>query len=284
MGHRTGELRIARAGAPEPSESDWVITKIAAAPGSCAGLCSGSDACIAGAAATDPQVCVTPTTDCAAACASGEVCSAGACQAVLSDPKLFDLPGGAGLFAKLVLLPDGRLAIASYDASRRALVLDVESAKGTSTFAETVLDGNVAGADRGMWASAVVAGDGTIHLAYQDALGDQLMYTTWNTMPGTPEVVDDGVRTGDRTHPVGAAASIYLANGGPAIAYQDGMTSDVYVATKASAWTTTPLAQGPLLDGFSIAATSAHNNEPFLAWDTKDPNAMPISSLSVKKP
>jgi len=42
------------------------------------------------------------------------------------------------------------------------------------------------------------------------------------------------------------------------------------------------LATGPLLDGFSIAATNGHGS-PYLAWDTKDPNAMTVSSLTVKK-
>ncbi|MEO6774296.1 MAG: hypothetical protein ABI467_14970, partial [Kofleriaceae bacterium] len=281
MGHKTGELRIARAGAPEPSSSDWVITTVASAPASCAGLCTGGQSCVAGAAATDPQVCITPTTDCTATCAAGDVCNAGACVTALADPMLDQLPTGTGLFAKLLVLGDGRLAIAFYDDARRALVLQVETAKGTSTFAETILDGNVTGADRGMWTSAVVGGDGTVHVAYQDALGDQLMYTTWNGTPGTPELVDDGVRAGDRTHPVGAAASIYLVNGAPTIAYQDGMTSDVDIAQKGGMWTMTPLATGPLLDGFSIAATTAHGS-PYLAWDTKDPNAMTISSLTVK--
>jgi hypothetical protein len=227
-------------------------------------------------------VCVTPTTDCTPACASGNVCTAGTCQKEIVDPMLDDLPTGTGLFNKLVMLPDGRLAIAFYDRVRRALVLQVETAKNTSTFAETILDGDVAGADRGMWATAVVAGDGTVHLAYQDALGDQLMYTTWNGNPGTPEVVDDGVRAGDRTHPVGQAAAIYMAAGAPAIAYQDGMTSDVYVASKGAAWATTPLVQGPLLDGFSLAATAAHNNVPVIAWESKDPAATPIGTLAVK--
>ena len=66
MGHKTGELRLARAGAPEPSSSDWVISTVATAPASCAGLCSGGQSCVAGAAATDPQICITPTTDCTA--------------------------------------------------------------------------------------------------------------------------------------------------------------------------------------------------------------------------
>jgi len=282
MGHKTGELRLARAGAPDPSSTDWVISTVASAPGSCAGLCTGGESCVAGAAKTDPQVCITPTSDCTAACASGDVCNKGACVTALADPMLDQLPTGTGLFPKLLVLADGRLAIAFYDDSRRALVLQVETAKGTSMFAETILDGNVAGADRGMWTSAVVAGDGTVHVAYQDALGDQLMYTTWaNGAAGTPEIVDDGVRAGDRTHPVGAAAAIYLVNGAPTIAYQDGMTADVNVAQKSSMWSMTPLATGPLLDGFSIAATTAHGS-PYLAWDTKDPNAMTISSLTVK--
>ena len=94
-----------------------------------------------------------------------------------------------------------------------------------------------------MWSSAVVAGNGTVHVAYQEALGDQLMYTTWsNGTVGTPVVVDDGERAGDRTHPVGAAASIFLVNGAPSIAYQDGMSADVLLATQAgTTWTTNPL-------------------------------------------
>src|SRR3569833_422683 len=216
MGHKTGESRLARAGAPEPSSTDWVISTVASAPASCAGLCTGGQAGVAGAAKTDPQVCITPTSDCTAACPSGDVCSAGACVTALADPMLDQLPTGTGLFAKLLVLADGRLAIAHYDDSRRALVLQVETAKGTSEFAETILDGNVVGADRGMWTSAVVGGDGTVHVAYQDALGDQLMYTSWATgTPGTPEIVADGVRSGDRTHPVGAAAAIYLVIGAP---------------------------------------------------------------------
>ncbi|HEY0251611.1 MAG TPA: hypothetical protein VGC41_08790, partial [Kofleriaceae bacterium] len=281
MGHKTSELKLARAGAPAPQVSDWKITTIAAQPMSCAGLCGTGEVCIAG----DPApVCAATTSDCTAACGTGDACVAGSCQTVLADPMLDDLPTGTGLFAKLLSLPDGRLVVAFYDQVRRAFVLDVETGKGTSTFAETILDGNATGADRGMWVSAVVAGDGTVHFAYQDALADTLMYTTWNGSAGTPEIVDDGQRPPDRTHPVGASAAIYFANGSPAIAYQDGLASDVYVATKGGSWTTTAVASGPLLDGFSIAATNAHSNTPFLAWNTKDPSADPVSSLTVQKP
>jgi hypothetical protein len=201
------------------------------------------------------------------------------------DPMIDDVPTGTGLWVSMVLMPDGRLAAAYYDQARRALVLNAESAQDSNQFTETILDGNVDGADRGMWSSAVAADDGTVHVAYQDALGDQLMYTTWNGTAGTPELVDDGERPGDRTHPVGAGNAIYLVNGTPAIAYQDGMTADVYVATRgATMWSTTPLATGPLLDGFSIGATTAHGGAAVLAWDARDPAQDPPNTLQVVLP
>lgn len=284
MGHRTTDLKLARTGTADPhAESDWSIATIASAAGTCGGLCTGGQSCIADAMGI--QSCVAPTTDCTTACATGDVCIMGTCTTEIVDPMMDDIPTGTGLFVSLVVLPDGRLAAAYYDRTRRALVLSVESAKDSGMFAETILDGNVAGADRGMWSTAVVGGDGTVHVAYQDALGDQLMYTSWAAgTPGVPEIVDDGTRTGDRTHPVGAGAVIYLNNGAPTIAYQDGLTADVYLATKAGmAWMPTGLATGPLLDGFSIAATTGHG-APVLAWDTLDPAQDPPNGLTVMAP
>jgi hypothetical protein len=215
MGHRVTELRLARAARTDPgAESDWTISTMASAPGTCAGLCPQGEACVAAAAATDPQACVTDTGDCNPACGSSSTCSMGACLTTIADPNVTDLATGTGLFVSLVLLPDGRLAATYYDRTRRSLILGVESGAGSSQFAETVLDGG-GNTDRGMWSSAVVDGSGTIHVAYQDAIGDQLMYTTWNGSPGTPEVADDGERMGDRTHSVGASAAIYLVNGAP---------------------------------------------------------------------
>jgi len=188
-----------------------------------------------------------------------------------------------GLHVSFVVLPDGRLAAAYYDRGGRALKLAVESAAGSNEFAETVLHGGATG-DR-MWASAVVDGGGTIHVAYQDAIGDQLLYTTWSGAPGTPEVVDDGQRAGDRTHPVGAGASIYLVDGAPAIAYQDGLAADVYVATRgAASWTQTALSTGPLLDGVSIGAAIGPGGVPYLAWDRLDPSRSTPHTLAVETP
>jgi hypothetical protein len=277
------ELRLARARSKDPGAGDWSITVITSAPGTCAGLCGAGLACVVGVAADDPQSCVRQTTDCTPACSAAEVCAAGACRAEIAAPAVAELATGTGLFASLVALPDGRLAVAHYDRTQRALALAVETGAGTSMFEETALDASPTG-DRGMWASAAVDEGGTVHVAYQDALGDQLMYTTWSGAPGRPEVVDDGQRDGDRTHNVGAAAAIYLVGGVPAIAYQDGLTSDVYVATRAgTSWSTTGVAVGPLLDGFSIGATTGRGS-PVLAWGALDPTADPIGQLVIVTP
>jgi len=273
MGHRNTELRLMRAANGSPTDSAaWTKTVLATAPAFCGGLCGSGTVCTAGAAETDPQSCVAPTTDCTATCGDGETCVMGTCRTRFDEPKVVSLPGGTGLYVSLVALPDGRLAAAFYDMTRRALVLAVEGTRGGNDFSEIVLDGNAVGRDRGMWASAIADAAGVVHVAYQDALGDQVFYTTWNAgTVSAPEVVDTGERTGDRTHIVGAGLAIYLDNGGPVVAYQDGLVSDVVLASRGSGtWTTTPLAAGPLLDGFSVAATTGHG-APALAWGTLDP-------------
>jgi MYXO-CTERM domain-containing protein len=282
-GQRVTELRIARGGVREPDAGDWSSHLAAAAAGSCAGLCGGGEACVVDAA-SGAEACKAVAATCASACGDGDACIDGACTATIATPTAATLASGTGLFVSLVVLPDGRLAAAYYDRVARALKLAVESAAGSNEFAETELHGGAAG-DRGMWASAVVDDAGTIHIAYQDAIGDQLLYTTWNSTAGAPEVVDDGQRAGDRTHPVGAGASIYLVGGAPAIAYQDGLTSDVYVATRgAASWTAAALSSGPLLDGISIGAAVGPGGVPYLAWDRLDPALSPPHTLAVENP
>ncbi len=282
MGHRNTELRLARAGVATPAMSDWTTSSIAVAAGTCAGLCGTGTTCAAPVTAGDPQSCVAATSDCTTACSTTQVCHAAACLTAVADSALLDIPTGTGLFASLVAMPDGRLAVAYYDRTKRALVLAVESAANSNTFTEVTLD-TVTPGDRGMWATAAVDGSGTIHVAYQEALGDQLMYTTWNGTPGVPEIVDDGQRTGDRTHPVGAAANLFLVNGTPSVAYQDGLLADLVVASKAGAsWQQFAVATGPLLDGFSIAVTTAHGGQTYIAWDQLDPSQSPPNALVVK--
>ena len=280
-GQLVTELRLARAASRSPGANDWTTTVITSGAGTCADRCGTGTACVTGTAG---ESCAAVTTDCTVACAAADVCIAGTCTKPIADPMLETIGSGPGLFASLVVLPDGRLAVAFYDMPGHALALAVESAAASSTFTLTPLDAPATG-DRGLFASAAVDAAGVVHVAYQDAITDELLYTTYSSATaavGTPEVVDDGVRAGDRTHPVGAGASIYLTAGGPAIAYQDGLTADVDVATRTgSTWTHAAVAATPLLDGFHIATTTAHG-APYLAWDQLDPAKSPPNTLHVE--
>ncbi len=278
-GARLTELRLARASAALPaSAGDWSISVLASAPASCGGLC-GSQTCVAPAAEGGPEVCASPSGTCSPECGDDQVCVAGGCRDEVAARRYQDLPGGTGLFATVMLLPDGRLAVVHYDRVRTALVALIESAAGSGSFAEILLDGED-GADDGMWASAVVDGSGVIHVAYQDALGDQLLYTTLGASPGTPELVDDGVRAGDRTHNVGAGAAIWLAGGVPHIAYQDGTTSNLVVASRGGGtWSRTEPATGELLDGFHISVPPDGGR---LVWDQLNKTYSPPHVLATQ--
>ncbi len=278
MGHRVTELRLARSTPNQPvGESDWTTYVLAKVAGSCAGLCGAGSECVA----ETPERCIAPAPSCSPACGEGTACADGTCIDIVPDPKVVQLAGGAGLFATIVIMPDGRMGVVYYDRAARSLVIALETAPGANDYAPTTLD---AAGDRGMWASAIVDGTGTVHVAYQDALADRLMYVSYAGTAGTPEVVDDGARPGERGHHVGAASAIFLDNGAPVIAYQDGTNADVLVARRGGAsWTTSGLATGRQLDGFSIGAAS-HGGTPVLAWGAIDPTQSPGGLVVVSAP
>jgi hypothetical protein len=110
--------------------------------------------------------------------------------------------------------------------------------------------------DRGQWTSLAVAGS-TVHVAYQDAVGDRLLAVSWmGGTVGAVEVVDDGRRPGDRPHSVGASAQVLSTPAGLVVAYQDQTLSDLLVAGRDAAGTLThtALAEGPPGYGFFIGA------------------------------
>lgn len=279
-GVRNTELRFARAKSANPSNvSDWVTSVVATAPGTCAGLC-GTDVCVAPSTAGDSEHCATPTTDCSSACGKGEACVSGSCRTLVPN-ALADLPRGTGLFARLLALGDGRFVIVHYDSVQSALVAQVETASGSSQFTAVVLDG--AGADdRGMWSAAVVDGSDQVHVAYTDALRHQVLalsFTPGNP-PGAPVVVDDGMRSGDRPHWVGAGLTAWLDGSSFRIAYQDAMTADVVVATRtAGVWSHSDLVTGAPLDGFALAAPASGAGP--LVWDQLDPKDAKSHALTI---
>ena len=275
MGHRPSELQLARAGAPRAGESrlgdhDGRDRDRPRAPG-CAAAASRASPVpprpIRRSASRRPAIARRRAP-------SGDVCSKGACVTALVDPMLDDLPTGTGLFAKLIVVArwsardrvtTTKCAARSCSRSRRA--------KGTTHVRrDDPRRQRRRCRSRHVGRARVVAGDGTVHVAYQDALGDELMYTTWNGTPGTPEVVDDGLRAGDRTHPVGAAASIYLVNGAPTIAYQDGMTVGCRRRDQGRRRGRRRRSRRARCSTASRSRRRPGHGSPVLAWDTKDPN------------
>jgi hypothetical protein len=135
--------------------------------------------------------CASPSSDCPEECGDGAACVGGTCTPAIADPATYDLPKGVGLHASLLLMPDGRPLVVYYDRSAGDLYA-AELVNGAWTNHPLDVGDD---ADTGMWADALVDDGGTLHVAYQDAVGDRLLYTTWSDgTAGTIEVVDDGVR------------------------------------------------------------------------------------------
>jgi hypothetical protein len=237
------------------SQSDWTVTVLDEAQIPCAGLCTGNAVCAEDASGL--QRCATPTSDCATACADGEACVSGVCLVDVPDPPTYDYPHGIGLFPSLLYLPSANPAVAYFDRDNGDLLMQVFDTSWTRVPIDAELP-----TDTGFFVSTAVDGQGTVHFAYQEALLDELRYTTWSAGGvGPVEIIDDGVRSGEsRTHPVGWSSAIFVDSaGGVAVAHQDSLTSDLVLARRSGdgTWQREDLLVGPVLDGFYIDAVTA---------------------------
>jgi hypothetical protein len=122
--------------------------------------------------------------------------------------------------------------------------LALQSAPG-GAFAVSFIDGNDPSVDVGQFAAARLADDGTLHVAYVDAIGDRLLYktVTGGAAAMVAEVVDDGSRS-DGPHSVGAGAALILDGGSPRVVYQDQTTASTLQARRASTWSHDNLMSG----------------------------------------
>lgn len=190
---------------------------------------------------------------------------------VPAEPAFADLPTGTGAFACAVRLPGDIPAVAYYDQQAGDLRLALRAPEGWQV---RPLDGGPA-VDRGQWASAAVAADGTLWVAYQDAISDRLLLRSFaGDVPGERIVLDDGRRPGDRPHSVGASARLRLDDVGPQVFYQDATVADLYAVRPGE--TPTPVLSGPVAYGFYIATAG-----PWLFTYTYDANHYPPGKGTV---
>jgi hypothetical protein len=244
----TSELRVATADGPSPTkDSDWKVTVVDTTRIRCGGLCPSGQACIEAAMVNgmpngDPSQasCTSTTTDCNPACATADACIKGTCVTPEAAPD-GDLPEGIGLFTNLFRQPSG-FVLVYHDRSQGDLKM-AQQAGGSYTV--SILDGDDPSTDRGQFCSAAYGPDGTLHIAYVDAIADQLLYMGVTSASPTPapEVVDNGQRP-DGPHSVGAGAVLYVDKTSPEIVYQDQVTSDLLIARGGGPWGWAPLRTG----------------------------------------
>ena len=244
------ELRVAVAKGPQPaSDGDWTISTVDSTSISCAGRCSSGQACIQAAMVNgmpngDPSKSTCTPVDaapCKSMCSDTQACIQGKCTAFLAPPKAPELPDGTGLFTS-AHRGQGALTLVYYDHAQG----DLKMASGSAgSFKVGFIDGNDPSTDVGQFAAAQLADDGTLHVVYQDALADRVLYKTVQNGAAAkmPEVVDDGVRD-DGLHPVGAGLALVLDGGVPRAVYQDQALSDVDEAKRMGNWSHSALRTG----------------------------------------
>jgi hypothetical protein len=241
------ELRVAS------RDSTWSEEVVDTGPISCGGYCGDNEVC---AQQSNFSACIAESSDCSTPCDDTEACVAGTCLPLVADPEIHDLAEGVGLFAKLLHLDDGTMVVGYYDRILGGLKIASSGGIGFSLAASYE---NPA-LDVGMWLTMAADSSNLVHLAFQDATGDRLMYSSFENGALTPPVfVDEGVREGDsRAHSVGASAAI-LVDGDrfPAIVYQDGLLADVEIARfEQGSWQRTTFKQGDRVDGFYVAVAA----------------------------
>lgn len=249
------QARVASAATATPTSSaDWTVTTLEDVAIPCTGLCAGTQVCVAASWTCETEL--DADADCAGACVAGEGCvdlGAGpVCAPTLPEPSYTDVPWGVGLWSSLALFGDGRPAVAYHLRVPESGELHAAIFDGAAWGAPLVLD---AGDDRDVGQSASLALDagGVMHLAYVEALYDDLVYMQWSGGVLAREIVDTGDRGGGDLRVVGADSTIAIGGDGlPRIVYQDQTASDLLLATRTApgAWTLADLAVGDPGFGF----------------------------------
>ncbi|HEX7839530.1 MAG TPA: hypothetical protein VF469_18775 [Kofleriaceae bacterium] len=157
-----------------------------------------------------------------------------------TNPAMFPLPDGLGLFIDSARLPNQAPVVAYYDRGSGDLKLARFNPQAGQFARAQVLDGS-GGVDAGWSPSVAVDAQGVACVAYVGTSADDLKFVT--DAPGAvPEVIDDGYRIDGQTvdglprpvfHFVGNDAGLMLPPGGlPMVVYQDATTQELLLGQK----------------------------------------------------
>lgn len=240
-GKLASQLVVAQASGKAPAGPDaWTKKVVEEVEIPCAGLCGAGQACVAVGEKKDPQpsVCKAVGSGCMS-CGMGQACVESKCQAVLTAPAA-GIPEGTGLYARLLRRGGGDLVVVFHNRQTGAL----KYASGPELTVQPI-DGGDGKVDVGQHLGAAISEDGTLHVAYVDAVRDRLLYRAIKdgpgSMPGALEVIDDGTRgsgAARESHAVGAGATLFIDGGAPRVAYQDQTANTLELATRGgNGWT-----------------------------------------------
>ncbi len=248
----TSKLRWAQATAAVPTAADWtfedVDTQQVDSP--CNGGCSAGQKCRA-----DLNVCERSqaASRCDNACADSQSCfeqgDAFVCAEVAQLPTIVSLPEGTGLFASVARFSNGDAAVAYYHRTGGDLMFARQNDGAWQ--APVILDGRAENGDdltdAGQFASIAIDAQDNVHIAYVDAVTDDLRYI--NLTEGVSELVDDGIRPtpdGVSVNLVGDASAIIIDDEGVVrIAYQDTSAHQLMLARRIEGrWEVLSLAGG----------------------------------------
>jgi len=236
------KVRIATAQSATPGAAGWTIEDaVVDKTTPCRQIyCATGTACIA---ATKTCTATLPDAMCMPACASGSACitqnNKPACSATIDANKIDSYPEANGDYISFAAGPKGELGVAFYDRPHGNLMI---AGNGTGKWVTTLVDGanamNADTGDMGIGASLFIDNNGDWHITYVDGLNESVRYVEvkGGTMPGVPEVVDDGSGVGgvpfdDGQHIVGDDSHVVVtASGEVRVSYQDATVGKLHYA------------------------------------------------------
>lgn len=242
---RVSVLRLAQATNAAPATvADWrfrdlVVTDLSGYP--CEERCNLDEVCL-----DSNQACVVPSpaSACNPTCGNREACINGTCQATNSLAPFRDLPVARGLWPEVKVLPNGDALIAYYDRVDRNLRMVRIAGPDliTGTLTSAILEGVGApvptGQDTGLYPSLFVTPGGEVHLSYQNASRQALLYRNIDPANLQTLAVEDvevglGMGMGPDGLLLGADSALVVDSQGTVrIAYQDATNGDLRYARR----------------------------------------------------